>query len=147
MQKLKMGIFKVTKVKERELLSKMEELQIKEEDLIEKFIRSSGPGGQKTNKSSSAVYLKHIPSGIEVKCSKDRSRSLNRYYARKILCEKIEEALKQEKSARRKKAEKIRRQKRRRSRRAKAKILEDKRKTSAKKEMRRPVTLDAEEEV
>ncbi|MDD4183782.1 MAG: peptide chain release factor-like protein, partial [Candidatus Omnitrophica bacterium] len=58
---------------------------IREEDIVEKFIRASGPGGQFVNKTSSCVYLKHIPTGIEVKCQKERSQALNRYAARKIL--------------------------------------------------------------
>ena len=68
----------------------MEVLGIQENDLLEKFVRSSGKGGQKVNKTSTCVYLKHIPTGIEVKCMKDRSQSINRFLARRELLEKIE---------------------------------------------------------
>lgn len=121
-----------------ELLARMNRLGIKESDLIEKFILGSGSGGQKINKTSSCVYLKHISSGIEVKCQKARSRDLNRFYARRELCGKLEEQFFQEKSAKRKKIEKIRRQKRRRSKKAKEKMLAAKKIRSAKKELRRP---------
>jgi len=67
----------------------MKQLGIDEDDLIEKFILGSGKGGQKVNKTSSCVYLKHLPTGIEVKCQQGRSRELNRYVARYELCEKF----------------------------------------------------------
>src|SRR5580704_13814838 len=106
----------IRKEKLDELDGRMLRLGIKEGDLIEKFILGSGRGGQKINKTSSCVYLKHIPTGIEIKCQKDRSREKNRYYARKELCQRIEEKDKHIKSERQQLAEKIRRQKRRRSR-------------------------------
>ena len=113
--------------KEEVLESRMKQLGIQEEDLIEKFILGSGKGGQKVNKTSSCVYLKHIPTGIEIKCQKDRSRELNRFLARRELCDKIEELQSREKSKKRQAIEKIRRQKRKRSKRAKEKILSSKR--------------------
>src|SRR5580692_9012937 len=116
----------LSKEKQDELAQRMLSLGIKEEHLIEKFILGSGSGGQKINKTSSCVYLKHLPTGIEVKCQKDRSRELNRLFARRELCEKLEEALFKEKSKKRQAIEKIRRQKRRRSRRAQEKILASK---------------------
>jgi len=124
------------KDKIQELEQRMEKLGIREDDIVEKFILGSGKGGQKINKTYSCVYLKHIPSEIEIKCQKDRSRELNRYYARKMLCEKIEEILFREKSEKRKQIEKVRRQKRKRSKRAKEKMLEDKRQRSEKKQLR-----------
>jgi protein subunit release factor B len=60
-------------------------------DFTEKFLHGSGPGGQKINKTSSAVQLKHLPTGIVVKYQDTRSRTVNRKMARKILQEKIEE--------------------------------------------------------
>jgi len=123
--------------KEEELKSRMEKLQIKDIDLLEKFILGSGSGGQKINKTSSCVYLKHLPSGIEIKCQKSRSRELNRMYARRELCDKLEQALFQEKSKKQQAAEKIRRQKKRRSRRSKEKILKDKRHHSEIKKLRK----------
>ncbi|MBI5328791.1 MAG: peptide chain release factor-like protein [Deltaproteobacteria bacterium] len=85
-----MPTFAVSEEKNRWLKEKMESLNIREEDIEEKFIRSSGKGGQKVNKTSSCVYIKHIPTGIEVKCMKDRSQSINRFLARRELVERIE---------------------------------------------------------
>jgi peptide chain release factor len=110
---------------------------ISEDDLIEKFVLGSGSGGQKINKTSSCVYLKHVPTGIEIKCQRSRSRDLNRYYARKDLCDQLEERRIGAASRRRQAAEKIRRQKRRRSRRSKERMLENKHLVAAKKQLRR----------
>jgi len=82
--------FPVSEEKSRLLREKMESLGIREEDLEERFIRSSGAGGQKVNKTSSCVYLRHLPTGIEVKCMRERSQSLNRFLARRELVERIE---------------------------------------------------------
>lgn len=108
------------------LEEKMKSLGIRDEDLLEKFILGSGKGGQKVNKTSSCVYLKHLPSGIEIKCQRERSRELNRYYARQELCERLIEAESKEKSERQQVIEKLRRQKKRRSRRSKEKMLQEK---------------------
>lgn len=115
--------FNISKYKEEALKAKMASLGIKESDLEEKFIRSSKPGGQKVNKTSSCVYIKHRPTSIEVKCQQERSQSLNRFLARRILVNKIESLLLGRKSEEQKKIEKIRRQKRKRSKRAKEKML------------------------
>lgn len=128
--------FSVSKKKEGALRAKMVKLGIREGDLVEKFIRSSGKGGQKVNKASTCVYLKHIPTGIEVKCQQERSQALNRFLARRILTNKIETLILGRQSEERKRIEKIRRQKRKRSRRAKEKMLEAKRKRAEKKKMR-----------
>ncbi len=126
----------VTGEKWEKLRERMEKLGILEQDLDEHFIRGSGSGGQKINKTSSCVQLNHRPSGIEIRCQKTRSQADNRYWARRDLCERIEEKVLGEKSAKRQAAEKIRRQKRRRSRRAKAKMLDAKTKQGAKKKLR-----------
>jgi protein subunit release factor B len=120
-----------------ELKAKMESLGIYERDLIEKFILGSGSGGQKINKTSSCVYLKHLPTGIEIKCQSTRSRDLNRLYARRELCQRLETLLFKEKSEKQHQIEKIRRQKRRRSRRSKEKMIKDKKILSQKKQLRR----------
>jgi len=129
----------VSPEKKRALARRMEELGIMDSDLIEKFILGSGKGGQKVNKTASCVYLKHLPTGIEVKCQQERSRELNRYLARQELCEKLAYEVHQEKTKKRKEMEKIRQQKKRRSRRLKQKILEDKKKHSEIKKMRKKI--------
>jgi len=118
------------------LRARMEKLGILEQDLDERFIRGSGSGGQKINKTSSCVQLNHRSSGIEIRCQKTRSQADNRYWARRELCGRIEEKTLGEKCAKRQAAEKIRRQKRRRSRRAKARMLDAKAKQGAKKKLR-----------
>ena len=127
----------VTTEKRIALEERMAKLGIREPDLIEKFVLGAGSGGQKLNKTSSCVFLKHSPSGIEIKCQRERSRELNRFMARRELCEKLEERILGQKSARQQAVEKIRRQKRRRSRRQKERMLDDKRQHSAKKQSRR----------
>ena len=121
-----------------ELHNTMHKLGIFEEDLEEKFILGSGSGGQNLHKTASTVYVKHIPSGIEIKCQETRSRDDNRLYARRRLCEKFIEQVLKEKSERQHAAEKIRRQKRRRSRKAKEKMLENKKQRSKIKTLRKP---------
>ncbi|MDD3983730.1 MAG: peptide chain release factor-like protein [Candidatus Omnitrophica bacterium] len=127
--------------KEELLREKMSRFGVKEEDIVEKFVRSQGPGGQNVNKVSTCVHLKHLPTGIEVKCSEERSQYLNRRLARELLLKKIETSILGKLSQEQKRIEKIRRQKRRRSRRAKQKILEAKRLRSEKKQLRAPVRL------
>ncbi len=119
----------------------MAALGIREDDLVEKFIHGSGKGGQKVNKTASCVYIKHLPTGIEVKCQATRSRALNRYHARRELCDRLDEIRNGRESARRQAIEKIRRQKRRRSRRSKLRSVADKRQLSRKKSLRRPPGL------
>ena len=136
-----MSIFSVSPAKEKELKAKMDVLNIREEDIDESFVRSGGKGGQKVNKTSTCVYLKHLPTGIEVKCQEERSQSLNRYRARVILVKKVDELVKGRESQEQQRIEKIRRQKRKRSRRAKEKILAEKRITSEKKKFRSSVPV------
>jgi len=123
--------------KEEALKAKMNSLGIKERDLEEKFIRSNKKGGQKVNKTSSCVYLKYKPTGIEVKCQEERSQALNRFLARRILVNKIESLVLGREAEIEQKIEKIRRQKRKRSKRAKEKMLRYKKMRSEKKELRK----------
>ncbi len=125
--------------KEKSLREMMARLGVREEDIVERFIRAQGPGGQNVNKVSTCVYLRHLLTGIEVKCQKERSQAQNRYLARQLLLKKIECAILGKLSEEQKRIEKIRRQKRRRSRRAKLKILESKRRHAAKKFLRASV--------
>ena len=127
----------ISKEKQEALKKRMEALGIHENDLVEKFILGSGSGGQKINKTSSCVYLKHIPTQIEVKCQRGRSREMNRFQARRELCDQIAEKIHNEKTARKREREKIRQQKKRRSRRLQKKILEEKRKRSETKSLRK----------
>ncbi len=106
-------------------------------DVVEKFIRSGGKGGQNANKTATCVYLKHLPTGIEVKMSRERSQALNRFLAWRLLAEKLKERALGIQSKRQKDIEKIRRQKRKRSKRAKEKILKAKKRQAEKKQLRK----------
>ncbi len=132
-----MGLFPVRPEKEKDLLDRMARLGIKESDLEEKFIRSQGKGGQKVNKSATCVYLKHLPTGLEVKCQRERSQALNRFLARRILVEKLEARLLGKETEEKQRIEKIRRQKRKRSKRAREKMLAAKKHRALIKEMRK----------
>ncbi len=137
-----MSIFGVSIEKEQALKERMEKLGIRDEDLVEKFVRSGGHGGQNVNKVATCVYLKHIPSGIEVKCQKERSQALNRFWARRVLADKLENQILGEQSAEQQRIEKIRRQKRKRSKRAKEKMLANKHAQSEKKQARSKISVD-----
>lgn len=148
----------VSPTKQKELEERFKRLGIREEDLQEHFVRSSGAGGQNVNKVSTCVVLQYNPKAIAVegkvpsrelgmegatqapiiiKCQQTRTQVLNRYYARKILCEKLEQKILGEKSKIQQSFEKIRRQKRKRSKRAKEKMLDAKHHHSAKKQTRK----------
>lgn len=126
----------ITPEKWEKLHVRMEKLGVIEHGLDEHFIRGSGKGGQKVNKTSSCVQLRQRSTGIEVRCQKTRSQADNRYWARQELCDRIEERELGEKSKKQQAFEKIRRQKRRRSRRAKSRMLDDKSKQGDKKKLR-----------
>ena len=124
----------------------VEELDIRPEDIEEHFARGGGPGGQKINKASIAVRLKHIPTGIEVRVQRYREQNANRKSAYHLLFLKIEEEIKGKESILKKREFKIRKQKQRRSRRTKEKMLEEKHKHSEIKELRKNVQLKMENE-
>jgi protein subunit release factor B len=98
----------------------MQALGIREQDIEEKFIRSSGHGGQNVNKTSTCVYLRHIPTGIEVKCMETRSQSINRFLARRELMKRLG-SLSDQMTSEDIKREKIRKQKAKRKKRAASK--------------------------
>lgn len=133
----------ITTEKRQALMDRMVRLGIREQDIVEKFILGAGSGGQKLNKTSSCVYVRHGPSGIEVKCQQERSRELNRFMARRELCDRLEERVLGATSKRQQEAEKVRRQKRRRSRRQKERMLDAKRHHGEKKAGRRSIGLDS----
>ncbi len=132
----------VTPEKQAALQQRMAAIGIDEADLTEKFVRGSGAGGQKINKTNNCVFLKHEPSGVCIKCQVDRSRELNRFLARRELCEQLEGIRDGNRSAKKQAIEKMRRQKRRRSRRSKQRSVADKRKLSEKKSLRKPPQAD-----
>jgi protein subunit release factor B len=131
-----MATFGVSPEKEQALAERMEKLGLREADIVEKFIRSGGHGGQNVNKVATCVYLKHVPTGVEVKCQLERSQALNRFLARRILADKVEAAILGRQSEEEQRIAKIRRQKRKRSKRAKEKMLADKRHLAEKKKGR-----------
>jgi len=131
--------FPVSKEKEEALEEQLKTLNIRESDLDEQFVRSQGAGGQNVNKTSTCVILTHRPTGLQVKCQKERSQALNRFFARRLLAEKIEKHLYGIRLAEERERHRIRKQKKRRSRRAKMKIRENKERRHEKKEMRQPI--------
>ena len=134
-----MSAFPVGPEKEAQLARRMAALGVREADLKETFVRSGGHGGQNVNKTSTCVMLLHRPTGLQVKCQATRQQGLNRFLARRLLLDKIEERQKGFVAARRDEIERIRRQKRKRSRRAKERMLADKSRHAEKKASRRPV--------
>ncbi|MFA6414257.1 MAG: peptide chain release factor-like protein [Syntrophales bacterium] len=138
-----MNMFTVSPEKENALKERMARLGVSEDELKESFVRSSGPGGQNVNKTSSCVQLVHVPTGLSVKCQQERSQILNRFLARRLLLDRIERLQRGLVEAEKMRNEKIRRQKRKRSKRAKEKILKDKHHQTEKKVQRvRPLISD-----
>jgi protein subunit release factor B len=118
------------------LRQRMLKLGIREEDLEESFIRGTGAGGQKINKTSSTVVLVHVPTGLEVRCQRERSQSVNRLVAREDLCDKLEGKLAAAKLEKKNAVEKKKRQNRKRPRGLKERILQNKHQRSEVKRQR-----------
>jgi protein subunit release factor B len=137
-----MSSFPVSTEKENQLTQRMASLGVRESDIEESFVRSGGHGGQNVNKVATCVMLLHRPSGMQVKCQETRQQGLNRFIARRLLLDKIEEKQKGFVAAKRSEIEKIRRQKRKRSRRAKDRMLAGKAHQSEKKKFRRGPGMD-----
>ncbi len=134
-----MGPFPVSPKKQQELAAFMRRLGVAEADLEERFVTSRGPGGQNVNKVATCVVLRHVPSGLEVRCQQERSQALNRFLARRLLLQRLETQRLGALSVEAARIAKLRRQKRRRSRRAKEKLLRDKHLRAATKRLRGPV--------
>lgn len=132
----------VSPEKQSALDQRMIALGVTEDDLLEKFVRGSGAGGQKINKTSNCVFLKHLPTGVAIKCQMDRSREMNRFLARRELCDQLEAIKEGRAIAKTQAIEKMRRQKRPRSKRSKQRSVADKRKLSQKKSLRRSPSGD-----
>ena len=107
----------ITEAKKRALRERIERLGIDLERIDEQFVRAGGPGGQKVNKTASAVVLRYPDPQVVVKCSRERSRSLNRFLALRELVDEIEVVISPETSQRLREIEKLRTKKRRRRRR------------------------------
>lgn len=135
-------IFMISTEKWNKLGEWMAKLHIHEVDIVEKFILGSGSGGQKLQKTSSTVYLKHLPSGMEIKCQESRSREENRYFARTRLCEKLHNIFSDEKTKEQQRIKKIKAQKKRRSRRSKQKMLDEKSKMGQLKALRKRPSIN-----
>ncbi len=109
--------FPVTLKKAEQLQTRMEACGLRETDIDESFIASGGPGGQKVNKTATCACLTHRPTGLAVKMQKSRSQAMNRFLARRRMCELLEERTLGPNSPRNQEQSRIRKQKDRRRRR------------------------------
>jgi peptide chain release factor len=137
-------MFPVSLAKAQALADRLRRLGIRDGDLDERFVRSGGKGGQNVNKVATCVVLIHRPTGIMVKCQRERSQGLNRFQARRLLADKIERQRLGAASAEAARIARVRRQKRRRSQRAREKMLAEKHARAETKAQRSRVLADAD---
>jgi protein subunit release factor B len=123
-----------------QIQDKLDALGVRVRDVTERFVRGSGPGGQKINKTSSTVHLRHEPTGVEVRVQRERSQAANRELAWSELCEKLRERLRAAERERQQAAAKAKRRARPKSRRQKALQVAGKRREAASKALRGKVT-------
>jgi protein subunit release factor B len=131
-----MNLIGISEAEHERLRLRLTALNIRADEIEETFTRSGGPGGQNVNKTATAVVLVHHPTGLQVRCETERSQAQNRFRARWLLLDKIEQHRRQAFAAERARLEKLRRQSRPRPRRVKARMLEDKARQAAKKRRR-----------
>ena len=129
-------LFPISPAKQQELERLMARLRVREADFEERFIRSSGPGGQNVNKVETCVVLRHPPSGLEVRCQQERSQAMNRFLARRILLRRLEAERLGRESAEAQRIAKLRARKRRRSKRGQEQVLRGKHLRAKRKALR-----------
>jgi protein subunit release factor B len=125
-----------------QIQDKLDALGVRAADVAERFIRGSGPGGQKINKTSSTVQLRHEPTGVEVRVQRERSQAANRERAWEALCEKLSARLRALERERQQAAAKAKRRARTKSRRQKAIQVAGKRRNAEVKALRGNVRDD-----
>jgi protein subunit release factor B len=137
-----MSSFQPSPDKQALLARRMASLRVDDGQIEESFVRSGGHGGQNVNKTSTCVMLLHRPTGLRVKCQTTRHQAMNRFLARHLLLDKLEQQQKSRADAQRAELEKIRRQKRKRSAGAKNRMLADKSRQGEKKRLRRSASWE-----
>lgn len=122
------------------ILQRMKAVNVFEKDIKEDFVTSPGPGGQNVNKVATCVVLKHMPSGLVIKCHECRTQLANRILARELLVKRFEFQIRKKKQEVLQQKSKERARKRKRSARSKERMLENKRQRSQKKQSRHKIS-------